>query len=645
MGILHDIWPKGKFLGCGLCLVAAIVLFHKESNLVDSETTTSDPTGGALHQHFKSSYPPSENEEDIVSHIVDKLGNITRRDNIQIELVGCYLEKFFKRSQHLLLTRSVRSFTEDDAFAHGVTRQERRVVFVCYTRSGAVPAWLKVLTTQTHSGFPRRVDATDLLVVITRNPQSDAIFRKQLPVFPSQYKEVIYVDGSSRRGRFSAIQCTKKLYIAVSFGFTMSLEYPRQAPSVVDCLSDWMSVDKRSLCPRPLTKTQTVSRMKLAYGRVSTTSLYTSSDREPCFNMSFYVVFDSNDLKIYPKIPIFMDNEGEAHSFDRGVSKFERRGHVFNPTVVGVMGLLGVSLWFLSDEPSVHALLDLLCTVASSGGVPEALKNRVTIAVFLWILANTFFVQILVDDMFSSIAITDSSRIQRVAHCGLGTFYHYAGTQYECADVHSFLDWVVKAEALKQIPIMQGMPHELHRIRSFFDFRNLYRVKLENSGKKNFILINDEGFLPCPRGSLASTCQLIDSFMDHSEWNAYVSIVLRHDLLKIHFRKISRSFMSRYEEFIEKQHGFRKNGVNMSVNLSRFLAKLRPVKSDPHSAQEEIPWEFVIFGLCIATLCSVVEWTIQRIPRVWATRRAKPLRFPERSRQDDFQKPSRRAAW
>lgn len=103
--------------------------------------------------------------------------------------------------------------------------------------------------------------------------------------------------------------------------------------------------------------------MNLTYGRVSTTPVYTSSDREACFNTTSYVVFDSNNLRTWPKAPIFIDNEREVRGFDRGVSELEHRGLVLNPTVVGVMLLLGVVLWYLSDEPSTHALLVQLCTV------------------------------------------------------------------------------------------------------------------------------------------------------------------------------------------------------------------------------------------------------------------------------------------
>lgn len=124
MGMLRTVWLKGRFFGCGIRLGVTIQLFHQESSTV--LTNTGSPAlqeaAASYPRHFRSTYQASENEEEIVSRVVNEVENITRRDS-HLELVGRYLEQWFKTSRHLLLTRSMRNFAEDDAFAQDVTTQ------------------------------------------------------------------------------------------------------------------------------------------------------------------------------------------------------------------------------------------------------------------------------------------------------------------------------------------------------------------------------------------------------------------------------------------------------------------------------------------------------------------------------------------
>lgn len=648
MGVLHKVWRRVKFVGVIVCLATALLLFFEEST--SGRRDAARPYIGvdednSWYEFFNSTYPASEDDERIVSYVTSAVEDFTRKDNITMELVGCYLERWFRTSRYPVLTRSVRHFARDDTPFPGVTFPRKwRVVFLCYKKTGIwSPNRLVELSLESKSTSPRRGAADDLLIVITRDPESKVVISWQLPHFPNDFKEVIHFDGSFRPDRFSPIDCIKKLYVTMSLGHRISYEYEKRVSSVRTCLSEWVAVDERKSCPRRLSKMEELKRMEFGYMRMPPMAIWFSSDLEPCVNGSFRVSYTVQHPERSARLPIVMDNGIAAFAFDRGVSSFENRGDVYNLAILCMMTLLGATLWLLSDAPSTDSYLALLCTVTSSGGCSETLKKTSAVAALAWLLGNMFFAQVLLDDMTSKITVQDNSRVPQIRNCEPERSYLHQGRLYMITNVIMFLRGILKPEPMPFTFewIICDIPSEADGLRRSFDFKNFYQIKL-GSGERKTSLSTGQGYLPCPREVSATTCRIVNSFVDNSEWNDYASIMLRYDLLKSHVREYSRVLNVGYRNMVETSHGCCRKGLEPSKEILRFLSKFKPAQSAPEESQDEFPWEFM--GICngIAVFFFAVECLCHSIPRLWSWREILFSRMLERSRRLARRWPSRR---
>lgn len=607
-------------MACGACFAVALLLFHKEftrqgSRPQSSERGRQDPS---LYSRFESLYQSAENEEKIVSDVTNEVEGLAGKSNVDIELVDCHLRLWFAASKLPVLTRSIRNFAEDDSFAVGASSlQKRRLVFLCYNRTGVTGGKLRLLSFQAKSKLPRRRDARNLLIVITRDSTSRETMSAQLSSFPNDFKEIIHADASFVTEPSTALKCIKQLFIKMSFGFRMSLQFPRGAVSMTRCLSDWASTDRKGECSPTLSKVQVLRRMTFVKEPHPHVRIYSYSDVEPCFNTTFDIELNPLDPRNSPRIPISVDNEVTAYAFDLHVSKSEFRGHVFNMTVLSIMILLGASLWLLSGASSADTLLALLCTVSSSGGCSKTLRNKVASAASMWTLGNMFFALLLIDDMTSSITVPDNSRIQELQDCAWLKAVTFRGRRYVKLNIRSWLRLIVDdPEWLSgQDPIFCDSRSELDGLRRFFDYRNLYRIKLESYGQR-YTAEPPEDFV-CPPGSSAAKCRGVRSFVDNSEWNDYASIVFQFDLLKYPIRERSKFLSKQSKMTIERKHGCCKDRSTWSVELRAVLHEYEPRSSDSVRISHcDLFSKFVSIGSGVALMCFALELLIWSASRV-----------------------------
>lgn len=326
-------------------------------------------------------------------------------------------------------------------------------------------------------------------------------------------------------------------------------------------------------------------------------------------------------------MPAFVVNEVRANAFEQRVATSVVRGDALNITVLSILALLGVSLWFLSDTLSrftTGSLLDLLCTVSGNGGCSDISKNKVAIAALAWILGNVFFSQVLVDDMTSSITVPDNSHIPELQDCQLGTGSTHAGTVYYSMNSLSLLAAIqdTRSSIIKFAPIVCASDSEADDLRRYFDFQNLCRIRLRSYGLRYFIKPEDVGVVNCPAGIVAARGRVVDSFVDNSGWNGLAVIASRFDLLKHLIRESQRILFRSYKKRIERKLGCCRRKDNTSKAFSRFLSKFK----------------FVCIGCCVALCCFVIEF----MPRVWSERGAVFPRFERLFCRCRFRQPSRR---
>lgn len=617
MATLHGIRPTRRFFGCSACMAVAILLFNIEVKREQTTDSVLEVEVPSLYSKFEGTYQASENDEEIVSHVVNQVEGFARRGDFHVELVDCHLGRWHVTTQHLVLTRGIRSFAEDDSFARDVgTPQKRSVVFVCYNSTGTTGEQLKMLSFQTKSSLPRRIDAADLLIAITRDGESEKTLLGQLQYFPYRFKAIILQVGAFTGDFFSSVTCIKRLFIKISFGFGMSLDYPRLGSPGSRCLSDWMSIDTRRRCPQLLSKLQELRQMTHIRQPYPKDLIYFASNLEPCFNRTLEPVLNSVSSGDPRRIPVFVDNDVMAHAFDSHVSTFISRGHVLNATVLSIMVLLGTSIWLLSDAPSADTFLALLCSVSSSGGCPEKLRNKVTVAASMWLLGNTFFSLLLVDDMTSIITVPSNSRIAEHPDCAWGRISLYSGRSYCNFHPQAWLHLALKTSRPEDgDPIICGSPSEIEALRQLFGHRNLYSIKLRSYGQKYTIEPAGQRSFRCPPGIWAKGCSYVATFADISEWNEYASIVSRFDLLKHPIRERQRFVWSRMIAKIEKQHGCCSDRSKWSKELVSFLSEYEPKRFDSSRQRFVSVLKFFLVGSFIGLVCFKIELTTRYFSR------------------------------
>ena len=114
MNILKGVWRNLRYLACIACFTTAIFLFQRELNRPIQKPESSAPQVRDLaYRNFYLS---------IVSHVMRELGKRDIGKGLEVELVDCRLVRWFATSQHLVLTRNHRAFSEDDNFAHRISR-------------------------------------------------------------------------------------------------------------------------------------------------------------------------------------------------------------------------------------------------------------------------------------------------------------------------------------------------------------------------------------------------------------------------------------------------------------------------------------------------------------------------------------------
>lgn len=628
-----------------------MVLFHKELSPEPTETASSVDRGEmvASYGSFESTYEASEYDEEILSHVTSRIENFTTKGSYQLELVACHLKHWFATSQHQVLTRSVQSLAEDDIQVLDVTfPQKRRVVFLCYNRTGPSEDGMHFLSLHSISNNPRHIKALDILIVVTRDSQSKEAISWQLPMFPHRFKEVVYVNYSYGSKPVSSIDCIKKLYVAMSFGFSMLLEYPKRGSSVIECITDWNSVDRRETCPKAMSRAQQLRKMEFfSRGPPLEATVYASSALEPCFNMTFGLRSIRPTLPQLPRLPMIMDNEMAAYAFDLSVPTLIHQGTVLNTRVLSIVILVAVSLCLLSEAPSSDTLLALLCTVSSSGGCSDELKKKVAVAAFAWILGNMFFAQILVDDMTSSITAPDNSRIPRLQNCISPRIYKHSGSLYLGLNPDTFLSFLGRVDRIwgSMDPLICGTASDADQVRRFLNVQNLYRVKVdEYDGQWLFNAYSQRRHVICPRESSATSCGIVWSILDNSEWNDYVSILLRHDLMKHPFRQHTRRKLRSHGRSLKRYHGCCENRRNISKGLSILLAELQPKQPGTSDTQDDFPFLFVVIGSCAALLSFTIEFLISGIACVLSKHILAARHVLDRFRELKFRRHPRRVA-
>lgn len=107
--------------------------------------------------------------------------------------------------------------------------------------------------------------------------------------------------------------------------------------------------------------------------------------------MSLLLGHTTLDSSNSPRQPVFVDNEIAPYAFDLHAPAVGLRGDVLNMSVLGIMILLGTSIWFLGDAFSTAGLIDLFCDVCGSGGCSKILKDKIAIAASVWLLGSMFF--------------------------------------------------------------------------------------------------------------------------------------------------------------------------------------------------------------------------------------------------------------
>lgn len=620
MAAIRKLPRRFRCLGCGACFMVALHLFLKELSRESPATVSSRSPEryDSLPETFVSTYQASGDEDEIVSHVTRDVEHLKGKGKFYVEVVDCPLRSWFPTSQCLTLTRSLPNFVADDNFARGVaTPRKRTIVFLCYNTTGVFRAELELMASKSKSNSIRRTDVSDLLFVITRSSQSEGDFSAQLPSLPNNFKQMIHVDARFRGDRFFRLKCFKQLLIKMSFGFRMRIEFLERTPIMSGCLSDWSAIDERKKCLSPLSKVQELRRMKFSTRPRPRWLIYASSDHEPCINWTFPIVPNLVNIQNSPRIPVFIDNDMTAHAFDLQVPTSGLRGDVFNMAVMGIMILLGASLWLLSDNPSTDMLFGLLCAVSSNGGCADDLKNKVAVAASMWLLGTWFFSQILLDDMTSSITVPDSSRIRQHRDCAFSEASAHFGKRYVNANAIVWLRVILKGRTLSGDPIICGSSSEIDGLRRMFNHDNLYAIRLETRGQKYAIKPSGAGNYPCPWENAGTKCVPVDSFVDDSEWNDYASIVSRFDLLKHTIRERQRFSWRGNRVQIEATHGCCKSRSNWSKELVDYISRYEPKPSDTSDSLYDFLFlsKFVLVGSCVGLLCFTIECSIPYLTR------------------------------
>lgn len=197
----------------------------------------------------------------------------------------------------------------------------------------------------------------------------------------------------------------------------MSLHTSKRATTVFACLPDWKSKVEHEGCSQPRSNMQDIKALQRNFVEAPLLRFRMFNASKPCFNFIMRLAFEVEDGVNTAHLPFFIDNEVAAHAFDRDVPSIGVRGLVFNESVIGIMLLLGSSIWLLSETAETGTLLTFLCASCSSGTCPERIKGSVTSAAYLWILGNMIFALFVVDDMVSMISVPGNSRISQLQDC------------------------------------------------------------------------------------------------------------------------------------------------------------------------------------------------------------------------------------
>lgn len=600
MRSLRKFATRKNNLGCGICCLAAFILFEITVTQERSKSSNDEPKIEGLQLKKKSTKNSDTAEEDeaSVSLAMKVIEKAVRHEKILIEFIDCHISRWFKDSLHPVLTRNHESFKEDDSFASDArVKFKRRVAFFCtkFTGGRQTPpksdkAFLSWGTTKSH--LYRRFEALDLLLIVTRQPITRDKILQALQFYPHDFKEIIHLNSGHKNPLDAVVSCTKNIFTRIPFGFRMRFATHHMKPRLRECLIDWKSSNRRNPCPIKRSVRQTIRHSVIGENHLN---LNFFSDSAPCFNMSvkfgYYVSLAVNS----PRLPVYIDNSVSAYAFDQKYPSVGIQGHVANKFVLGIMILLGASVWFLTGTPFTETILNIICAISSSADLSGKLKDRARCALFFWILGNLFFSFILVEDMTSTISVPDASRITRLSECARAVYTTDAGTEYKGHQVMHFWKWIADGKESRQKWILCASSSEIDEIVGFFDIRNLYRIPLDNYGQKFMTF-------PPREYSKKEEFDFVLSYADNFESNEYALILLRYDLLKQPIRRQEKHQKRLHRTQIDLRYGCCKNTTKVGKKLAFLLARYGNIPPSSLQSEAAFPTMLLAIGFCAAFL-------------------------------------------
>lgn len=600
-----------KLFGCVVCCSLAIVLFGIAMRGHKSESGNLVPDALSLpsRKDFRSQYETSENEEEMVCHILHLIEQNIAKTDVLVELVDCHFKGWFQRTLYPVLTRSHESFGTDDGFTLDVRlREKHRVVFLCLNFTGRRDRnSVRMTASLTKSNLPRRFDATGLLVLITRHPVQTERILNQLQMYPNDFKEIMHVDASVKTSSPPMIRCVRRLFFKIPFGLKINFDANRKPRSIAECLSDWTTERERKTCPDAVSTTQNIKNLVFEKAPVPLMRVRVISDFEPCFNTVLAFAYTEVTAHNTLMLPLFMESAVSAYAFDRHIPIVGIQGHVINKLVLSIMALLGAAVWFVSGTRFTDAFLDIFCSITSSSQLSKKLKGSPASAACLWILGNMFFSFILVDDMTSTITMPGGSRISWLPECTRMHYIFEPRTVYVGKPLYFFWkDFLVEASDAQR-KIICASKFEIDELRRFFDLRSVYKIPLGTHGRKWILRPRSREEVLCPADAGFTKCSIVRSFVDNTEWNNFGIVLLQFDLLRAPILHGERISSRRFQKRIRALHGCCENRENFSEPLVKELASMGYEPPRSPQSRFKLPSMYLVTGVCAVLFCSLVE--------------------------------------
>ena len=293
--------------------------------------------------------------------------------------------------------------------------------------------------------------------------------------------------------------------------------------------------------------------------------------------------------------------------------------------VLSIMAMFGASMWLLGDSPSPDTVFTLLCTVSSFGGRLGALKNRALPAALAWILGSMFLSFIVMDDMTSSVTVPDDSRISALSYCGIQSKIVHSGETYSA--LPETILWYRLRSNPGSLPavntIICGPRSEIDKMRRIFDLQSSYRIRVKHA--EHSLLVGPVGpggrtEFACPQKSFATKCRMVPSFVDNTEYNEYVSIVLRYGLSQSISQRLEASRWKVLMTDVSKALGSIEKEREWNHRVSQRLSKSRQTRYAAESTRDEFPTIFVRHAFGLALFSIVIEFLTRYISRAFSKR-------------------------